>query len=162
MINPLVLACLLCLSPAWVTKHLMSGFTGFINYIVGNTETLGKKTDEKTKFTVYRGNIDSVYITRGITLRLSEKQNWRGNKICCLPREYWLSVHNLKDNALCTTVRKPVWFVRFMSYSVRVKGLRDRMTFKYFLHFFSRLRSASRFSFRVHFTITAELNISNK
>lgn len=112
-----------------------------------------KKTDEKTKFTVYRGNIDSVYITRGITLRLSEKQNWRENKICCLPREYWLSVHNLKDNALCTTVRKPVWLVRFMSTSVRVKGLRDRMTFKYFLHFFSRLRSASRFSmFWVTFT----------
>ena len=79
MINPLVLACLLCLSSACVTKHLMSGFTGnslivSLNSIVGNTETLGKKTDEKTKFTVYRGNIDSVYITRGITLRLSEKQ----------------------------------------------------------------------------------------
>ena len=92
-------------------------------------------------------------MTWGITLRLSEKQNWRENKICCLPREYWLSVHNLKDNALCTTVRKPVWLVRFMSTSVRVKGLRDRMTFKYFLHFFSRLRSASRFSmFWVTFT----------
>ena len=40
-----------------------------------------------------------------------------------------------------------------MSTSVRVKGLRDRMTFKYFLHFFSRLRSASRFSmFWVTFT----------
>lgn len=92
-------------------------------------------------------------MTWGITLRLSEKQNWRENKICCLPREYWLSVHNLKDNALRTTVRKPVWLVRFMSTSVRVKGLRDRMTFKYFLHFFSRLRSASRFSmFWVTFT----------
>ena len=79
MINPLVLACLLCLSSTCVTKHLMSGFTGnslivSLNSIVGNTETPEKKTDEKTKFTVYRGNIDSVYITRGITLRLSENQ----------------------------------------------------------------------------------------
>ena len=81
------------------------------------------------------------------------KTNWQENKICCLPREYWLSVHNLRDNALCTTVRKPFWLIRFISTSVRVKGLRDRMTFKYFLHFFSRLRSASRFSmFWVTFT----------
>lgn len=86
MINPLVLACLLCLSSACVTKHLMLGFTGnslivSLNSIVGNTETLGKKkTDKKTKFTVYRGNIDSVYITRGITLRLSEKQTDKKTK----------------------------------------------------------------------------------
>lgn len=136
----------------------MSGFTGnslivSLNSIVGNTETLGKKNWRENKIYCILVNIDSVYITRGITLRLSEKQNWRENKICCLPREYWLSVHNLRDNALCITVRKPVWLVRFMSTSIRVKGLRDRMTFKYFLHFFSRLRSASRFSmFWVTFT----------
>lgn len=53
---------------------VLENIIGTSTPIVGNTETLGKKTDEKTKFTVYQGNIDSVYITRGITLRLSENK----------------------------------------------------------------------------------------
>ena len=136
----------------------MSGFTGnslivSLNSIVGNTETLGKKNWRENKIYCLPGEYwFSLHNQRDNTETLG-KTNWRENKICCLPREYWLSVHNLRDNALCITVRKPVWLVRFMSTSIRVKGLRDRMTFKYFLHFFSRLRSASRFSmFWVTFT----------
>ena len=57
----------------------MSGFTGnslivSLNSIVGNTETLGKKNWQENKIYCILVNIDSVYITRGITLRLSEKQ----------------------------------------------------------------------------------------